>query len=987
MAEDLKTRIQDTLERVFGHNCFRSLLQEKAVEMVAKGRLDAFISMPTGGGKSLCFQLPAVISNGVTIVISPLIALIHDQLESLHNLGIPADTINSKMSTQNRKRVTDDLQSSTPKLKLVYITPEQAATTTFQAILNILKNRKLLRYFVVDEAHCVSQWGHDFRPDYLKLGALKQTLGVPCIALTATATPHVEEDIIKSLKLKNPIARFKCSVFRPNLFYDVRYKALLHDPYEDLKAFALSSLGIEGRLMEDIDWNEKGCGIVYCRTREACAEVASRLSRKKLPSKPYHAGLGTDVRRETQDDWINGKVPVIVATISFGMGIDKANVRFVAHWTTPKSMAGYYQESGRAGRDGLTSNCRLYYSTDERNTVAFLLKQEALKPHGQIGGSDVRNKAAQKGFEAIVNFAEEPQCRHGAIAAYFGDKLPKCNKSCDYCKNPLSVEKDLEDLKRGAYGKATAKAKSSTMIVVESEEPDPSLYGGGRKGAKEEFNDSSSEEESSYYRERDAADREKKTRDKLIGDEFKKRKGGGGTPKKTSDFVMPDEDCPLRDAASQKIINLTVKGREYCLKLLEDALKSNYMTYFEGNSSKLACADYEPRCCAIDMEYDIFKVNKLLNIYRAGIMKKVGEIKKLTENREIHEMMIPKGGSGIGLTSAADLAKDLANDAAKCSDANLPGGSTSMASRSSDISSPQSAAGSISRESVLNSSPGVVTPNSRDVEGGDSNEKPHSPSLSDASTPVKDELIPLGSAGYLPGMESVSMHKQLSKSPRYNFLHRDSDDLVSPRYNFMNTGHNFVNMNREQVMFPEKPPMKEGSSIVGITSSIRETIVKEVKKEIYKDEMQRIIPKINYFFEKMPGESGDGDDSNDRSNGHQKHDEANRKDNNIPPSKRRRTSSSGKKSSKSHPSLPPEPEACDRKYAADQIVRYLTPFYKEGKFSSKEVFKKAAKVLTEKLMKTKSLTEDNAKPFAKDLVNKLMKKNKKVTETTNMEKI
>jgi hypothetical protein len=301
-----------------------------------------------------------------------------------------------------------------------------------------------------------------------------------------------------------------------------------------------------------------------------------------------------------------------------------------------------------------------------------------------------------------------------------------------------------------------------------------------------------------------------------------------------------------------------LQGREYCLKLLEDAFKSNYLTYFEGVPSKLACADYEPRCCAIDIEYDMFKVNKLLNIYRAGVMKKVAEIKKFTENKEIHEMMIPKGGSGIGLTSAADLAKDLANDSLKGADANFPGGSTSMASRSSDVSSPQSAAGSLSRDSIMNSSTGVVTPSSREVGGGDASERPRSPSLSDGSTPVKDELIPFGSAGYLPGIESMTLNKKLSKSPRYNFLHRDGDDLVSPRYNFMNTGYNFVNMNREHVMFPEKPPMKE--SIVGITSSIRETIVKEVKKEIYKDEMQRIIPKINYFFEKMPGESGDSEE-------------------------------------------------------------------------------------------------------------------------------
>ena len=212
--------------------------------------------MPTGAGKSLCYQLPAVASDGITVVISPLIALMHDQLEHLDALNIPCNTLNSKMSASERTKLLAELKTDRPKLKLLYITPEQAATPTFQSLADCLTVKKLLARLVVDEAHCVSQWGHDFRPDYLKLGRLRQQFkDVPCVALTATATPHVVKDIVDSLRLKQPIAKFKTSCFRPNLFYDVQFMELLDDPYQNLKEFALKSLGIKtGQKLEDIDW-------------------------------------------------------------------------------------------------------------------------------------------------------------------------------------------------------------------------------------------------------------------------------------------------------------------------------------------------------------------------------------------------------------------------------------------------------------------------------------------------------------------------------------------------------------------------------------------------------------------------------------------------------------------------------------------------------------------------------------------------------------
>ncbi|XP_022520686.2 ATP-dependent DNA helicase Q5 isoform X2 [Astyanax mexicanus] len=391
--------VERALKTHFGFERFRSRQQEEVVRAVLEGERDVFVCMPTGAGKSLCYQLPALLATGITLVISPLIALIQDQVEHLKELNIPARSINSKLPAGERRQILEDLESESPVLKMLYITPEMVASPSFQPCLSSLCSRGLLARLAVDEAHCVSQWGHDFRPDYLKLGELRARLpGVPCVALTATAPKRVQEDIARSLRLRSPLT-FSTPVFRKNLKYDVIFRDLLPDPYVHLHAFAKEALGGSSA--------EKGCGIVYCRTRESCEDVAHRLTKLGIVAKPYHAGLKAGDRTESQADWMAGKVPVIVATISFGMGVDKANVRFVAHWNVAKSLASYYQESGRAGRDGIPSSCRIYYSRKDRDQLNFLIRKEVSRKQKKRGSEKEQDKAAIQDFEAMVNFCEQ----------------------------------------------------------------------------------------------------------------------------------------------------------------------------------------------------------------------------------------------------------------------------------------------------------------------------------------------------------------------------------------------------------------------------------------------------------------------------------------------------------------------------------------------------------------------------------------------------
>ncbi|XP_053749015.1 ATP-dependent DNA helicase Q5 [Panthera pardus] len=611
---DPERRVRSTLKKVFGFDSFKTPLQESATMAVVKGDKDVFVCMPTGAGKSLCYQLPAVLAKGITIVISPLIALIQDQVDHLLALKVRVSSLNSKLSAQEKKELLSDLEQEKPQTKLLYITPEMAASASFQPTLNSLLSRHLLSYLVVDEAHCVSQWGHDFRPDYLRLGTLRSRLAhAPCVALTATATPQVQEDVFAALHLKQPVATFKTPCFRANLFYDVQFKELLSDPYGNLKDFCLKALG-----QKTAKGSLSGCGIVYCRTREACEQLATELSYRGVNAKAYHAGLKPSERTLVQNDWMEEKVPVIVATISFGMGVDKANVRFVAHWNIAKSMAGYYQESGRAGRDGKPSCCRLYYSRNDRDQVSFLIRKEVAKLQ-EKRGSKASDKAAVLAFDALVAFCEELGCRHAAIAKYFGDAPPACTKGCDHCRNPVALRKQLEALEhRSSWSKTCIGPSQGNGF-------DPELYEGGRRG----YGGFSRYDEGSGGSGDEGRDEAHKREWNLFYQrQMSLRKG---KDPKIEDFVPPDEDCPLKEASSKKIPRLTVKAREHCLGLLEEALSSNRQVTGTADGP-----DLQPR--AVELEYEMFRNAKVANLYKASVLKKVAEIHRASKEGQLYDM-------------------------------------------------------------------------------------------------------------------------------------------------------------------------------------------------------------------------------------------------------------------------------------------------------------------------------------------------------------
>jgi ATP-dependent DNA helicase RecQ len=395
----------ELLKRYFGFTSFRPLQREIIRETMAAR--DVFALLPTGGGKSLCFQLPALMRPGLTVVVSPLIALMKDQVDALQAAGIGATFLNSTLNSADARQRLRGLHCQ--QYCLLYAAPERLMLPGFLADLQ----KWNLNLIAVDEAHCISEWGHDFRPEYRQLSQLRAIFPkVPMMALTATATTRVREDIVKLLQLSDP-ARFVASFNRPNLNYRVVAKA---KPSAQVLAF----------LRE----RRRDSGIIYCQSRNGAERIAEHLAQNGIPAKPYHAGLAAGERNEHQELFLRDEIRVICATIAFGMGINKPNVRFVIHYDLPKNVEGYYQETGRAGRDGLPGECVLLFSAGD--TVKQQMFIEEKPPEEQ--------QIAREQLRQIVHYAESNGCRRAELLRYFGENFPGDNcGGCDNCLSPRAT--------------------------------------------------------------------------------------------------------------------------------------------------------------------------------------------------------------------------------------------------------------------------------------------------------------------------------------------------------------------------------------------------------------------------------------------------------------------------------------------------------------------------------------------------------------------
>ncbi|MDX2229067.1 MAG: DNA helicase RecQ [Leptolyngbyaceae cyanobacterium bins.349] len=407
--------LESALKHYFGYDSFRPG-QRQIIEKALQNR-DQLVVMPTGGGKSLCYQLPALLKPGLTIVVSPLIALMQDQVQALQDNGITATFLNSSLSgTELRERERAILEGET---KLVYIAPERLLN---ESMLAGWMSQVYVSAIAIDEAHCVSEWGHDFRPEYRQLRQLRQWFAnVPIMALTATATERVRHDIIAQLDLNDPYLH-STTFNRPNLYYEVRPKH--KQSYREL--------------LQLIRQQEGQSGIVYCLSRKRVDELTSKLQEDGISALAYHAGMDNKSRTENQSRFIRDDVQVMVATIAFGMGINKPDVRFVVHYDLPRNIEGYYQESGRAGRDGEPAHCTLFFSAGDIKTVEFLISQKVDPATGEALEDEQRIATQQ--LRRVIDYAQATECRRIIQLGYFGESFPGHCGHCDNCLHPKPIE-------------------------------------------------------------------------------------------------------------------------------------------------------------------------------------------------------------------------------------------------------------------------------------------------------------------------------------------------------------------------------------------------------------------------------------------------------------------------------------------------------------------------------------------------------------------
>lgn len=453
------------LKSVFGYQSFRKG-QEEVINAALNGQ-DALVVMATGNGKSLCYQIPALCFAGLTLVISPLISLMKDQVDQLQANGIEADFLNSSQTLEQQQQVQNKLISG--QLKLLYVSPEKVMTNSFFQLISYSK----VSFIAIDEAHCISQWGHDFRPEYTQLGGLKASFPhAPIMALTATADYATRQDILTHLNLENP-HRYIGSFDRPNIRYTLEEK---YKPMEQLTRFVLAQKGKSG--------------IIYCNSRNKVERIAESLRNKGVSAAAYHAGMETALRERVQQDFQRDNVQVVVATIAFGMGINKSNVRFVAHFDLPRSIESYYQETGRAGRDDLPAEAVLFYEPADYAWLQKILLEKSETPQRQI---------EQHKLEAIGEFAESQTCRRLVLLNYFGEhRQTPCN-NCDICLDPPKKYDGLVDAQKvmstiyrvgqcfGAHYVIAVLRGMHNQKIIERQHDKLSVYGIGKDKSKEHW--------------------------------------------------------------------------------------------------------------------------------------------------------------------------------------------------------------------------------------------------------------------------------------------------------------------------------------------------------------------------------------------------------------------------------------------------------------------------------------------------------------------